>query len=881
MSRKTKIWLIIIAIPLLLVFGTAIALKLYFTSARLKALVVPRVEEATRRKIGIDDASLSLFPTLGVTIEGLTVSAPQKIRFDKQEFLALDELVLDVNIFALIKQRLEINEIILRHPRLYLEVNKDGVANYSQPAEPKTGERRIPKGESGAQPTGKAPAAPKEQGGSAGLLLSDFQIVDGDIEYVDMIADRRILVEDYDQTTRASVGDGGNDIFLESQSSIGSLNYGSTKSFLVSNLPVKTYQRLTYKGNEEVLSIDSVSVGIHEIALLLKGTITNVQAKPVVNLTLSSTRSDLAQLLSLVPREYLETTRGISSSGKFQFAMHISGEVGDFAQPGIKGEFAISDGSIRYTGFPKGITGINLSGGFEKPPVRPETGPAASRSKSSQPGRFGIERLSANLGTSAVTGKFGVVNFDDPLLSAAFTGELNLAEVKEFYPLEQGTELTGSLKGHFAISGKTKVSSSIKADGTLEFRRVSVKTAGSAKPLRDLNGVITLKNQLIETKQLSMNLGESDMTLAFAMRNYLALVMQDAAAAGKPMMTASLTSKHLRTVDLMSEKTETSTGSRVEVPPGKQAPRAGSGEVRRKAGHQRGQDQSALLPNMDADADVTIGKLETEKFEFTDARGAVKIRDGVITLQNFSVNAFEGSVVTKGMLDVRRTDKRPFDLDLDIRTVQAHALLPKFTSVGNNLFGKFSMKGTLKGDLNDTLGLNTKTLNGEGKVQITDGKYAGSPMTLKLADYTGIGELREMAFKNWSNAFTITEGRIHIKDLKVLAANTDLAVNGSQGFDGSLDYKMRVRLPESASGRLKMGGFGGELTDFMKDKEGRVNLNFNVTGTASNPVYALDTQEARQQAKQALEQKAREEGERLKEEAKKKVEEGLKKLFKR
>ncbi len=510
LSRKAKIWLTIFAIVFLIIGGIAIALKLYFTSDRLKALVIPRVEEATRRKVAINDISLSLFPSIGVTVEGLTISAPQDVQFDKREFLTLDELYLDVNIFALAKQKLEINEIILRHPQLYLEVNRDGVANYSQPGEGGVRKPEAPKEHPTNPAGGEIPGAPREQTGTMGFLLSDFQIVDGDLQYIDKTTDRRILISGYDQKMHARVPSGGEDIFLESQSSIGGLSYGSTKSFLVPDLPLTTFQRLTYKQSQDLLSLDSVSISIHEIALLLKGTIEHVQSKPMLDLSITSTKANLAQLLSLVPKEYMKAAQGLTSSGTFEFTMTIKGEATDFIQPAVSATFLVYNGSIRYTGLPKSITQITLAGSCERPLV------VAGKK---QPWRIGMPTFSAMLGTSSLTGKLMVVDFDNPMLDASFNGEVNLGEVKEFYPLERGTELTGLLKGNVTLSGKAKVPASIKADGKLEFRGVTVKTADSPKPLRDLTGVITFDNQVIETKQLSMSVGQSDLTLSFTISN--------------------------------------------------------------------------------------------------------------------------------------------------------------------------------------------------------------------------------------------------------------------------------------------------------------------------------------------------------------------------
>jgi len=688
-------------------------------------------------------------------------------------------------------------------------------------------------------------------------MLANFQIVDGQIDYIDKQANRRIRITQYNQQMRAEVS--GDVVFLESESRIGGLSYGSMKSFLIADIPIETYQRLTYRQAEDLLSLDSVALGIRQITLVLTGTVERTQTTPSLNLTLTSTKADVAQLLSLVPREYMEGAEGITSTGTFQFSMNISGEVGETVQPAVRGTFTVSNGSIRYPALPKSITNINVQGSFERPPAIGGRKPQ---------GKFTLEKFSATLGTSTIGGALSIVDFDDPMLSASFRGNLNLGEVKEYYPLDPGTDLTGAITGDFSISGKAKVQTSIKANGRLEFKNVTIKTATSPKPLRNLNGSIAFNNQLIESKQLTMTIGESDMQLAFTMRNYLALVMEEAAAAGKPSMLVTLTSRQLRTADLMPDETRAQ-------PETKQAAGAKGDK----------ETQAALLPTMDVDASVSIGKFVTEKFEFTDARGSVKIRDGVITLQNFSVNAFQGSVVARGMLDVRRMDRRPFDLNLDITGVEANAFLPKFTSFGNNMFGKFSMNTSIRGDLNDTLGLNTKTLAGQGTVQVFDGKLVGYPLTMKLADYTGVNELREVQFKNWSNAYTIADGRLHIKDLKIVSATTDMNVNGSQGFDGTLDYRILVRLPESFSSKLRIGGVGADVLNFLKDDQGRINLNLKVTGTTADPVFALDTEEAQRKAKQAVEQKARDEAERLKkkaeEELKKKAEEGLKKLFPR
>src|SRR5208283_404664 len=111
-------------------------------------------------------------------------------------------------------------------------------------------------------------------------------------------------------------------------------------------------------------------------------------------------------------------------------------------------------------------------------------------------GRFGIEKMTLTIGSNDLNGTMSVSNFDDPNVSATFSGTLDLDEVKEFYPLEQGTEVSGTMKA--------KIPQMLKASGSINFQNVAIKTAGSPKPLKNLNGMVTFNNQVIESKQLAM-----------------------------------------------------------------------------------------------------------------------------------------------------------------------------------------------------------------------------------------------------------------------------------------------------------------------------------------------------------------------------------------
>jgi uncharacterized protein involved in outer membrane biogenesis len=819
-----------------IIIAGAVALKLYFTSDRLKALIIPRIQESTHRTVEIKDISLALFPRLGISVEGLSISNPPGAKFQHDQFLSLDKLLIDVKILPLLAKHIEVNRLILDRPKIYLEKLENGAKNYS------TGTAET----HGTEGAGGSPASV-----GSSLLLTNFEINDGEIEYTDRKSNSHAVIFDYNQTAKAETRPADNSIRIELHSTIGRLSYGSLKMSYLTEIAVTANAQLTLDLQKYLVTLDDIDIRLKDLPLKITGTVSHLQTVPFLDMAITAPDARMGQLLSLVPPELLKAAKGLTSSGDVKFSLTVKGDMSETMNPGVRGTFAVTNGKIQYASLPKSITNVNVAGSFDKP-AAPITATGI--------GSFSIDQFAASLGNNDITGKLHMANFDDPVLSASFSGTMNLAEVKDFYPLEQGTEVSGLLRANVSLQGKAKTPAGMNASGALEFQNVTVKTARSPRPLKNMVGTITFNNQLVESKQLAMNIGESDVTLSFVLKNYLALVMEDAAKAGKPGASITLSSKQLRTADLLSESTTQ------ESPSKRPATKAGT--------------QAGLLPGIDIDANVNIGKLVTDKFEFDNARGSISISGGTVTLKNFSVNAFQGTVLSKGALDLRDPGKRPFNLDLDIVGVDAHALLPKFTSVGNNLFGKFTMKTKLQGELDDTLGLNRQTLAGNGTVQISDGKVVGVALTSKIADITGLNELREVNFKNWSNSFTIANGRVNISDLRVNAGTTDILMNGSQGLDGSLDYSLVVKLPASASDRLNISGVAGELLQFFKDKDGRISLSFLATGTYSEPVLKLDTKSQEDLAKQALQKKGDEARKKLENDLKKKAEDALKNLFK-
>lgn len=847
LTRKTRFWLILSAIPIVLILLAVVALKVMFTGDRLKGMIVPRVEAATGREMTMNDVSLRVFPSIALELEGVTLSNIKGKGFSPTPFLSIDVIRLDVKLLPLLAKKVEVTTLTVSRPYLLLEVNEQNESNYSN----------FGVGSSGPGPSVSSGSAPGSGAESAAfLLISDIRIDNGVLEYLNHKENSatRLRAVRLDGTVDAP----GNQVLIRGKLTVDSLSYGTIEKPLIDGIRVSLEHRMVYDLQADQLRFERGDLTVQRMPLRLDGTISGLRSTTVLDCSVGSDSVNIAELLSIIPKEYMSRAEGVKGNGVAQVRIAVTGTLTDSTSADVNGGITARGASLQYPRLPKPITNINIVCGFARTRTKQE---------------FRVESLTATLGISPMEMTMSVVNFDDPYLTLKAAGSLDLATVHEYYPLERGTELSGQAKADIRLAGRINDPKTIQATGAMGFSNVTAKAAEGSKPVRNLSGVVAFNNQILESKNLSFSLGRSDLTLAFRMKDYLSLASTEVGPP-RPTATIALQSKSLYTEDI--------TGGE-DVPSGEggagtAAPM--SGTKTKTAAPVPGEQSGLPLPGVDMEVTASIGKLVTEKFEFADVRSSMRIAGGIITIRNFSCNAFGGSVASKGTLDLRNPQRPLFDMTMDLARLQANAILPNFTSFGQRLFGSLTLNTSLKGALDDTLGLVPAALNGSGSVGLTNGSLKGFKVNQALASSLNLPDLETINFKDWTNAFTIQGGRMVLSNLTIKAFNADYVVNGSQGLDGSLDYRLALYLPEGTASRLKVSGFAGEAVNLFKDQSGRLRFDFNIGGTTDDPKVQLDTGPAQKRAEDLAKQKIDDETKKLQQSLQDKASDALKKLFK-
>jgi hypothetical protein len=444
----------------------------------------------------------------------------------------------------------------------------------------------------------------------------------------------------------------GERILVTGSAECESLSYGTIAEPLVDGLRLGLNHQISYDPASDVLTFVRGDLTVQDMRLTLAGTMADLRKEnSVLDLSIGSDSVNIADLLSLVPKEYMKKAEGLKGTGTAQVHIALTGVITDSTTGDLAGRITARGATIHYPQLPKPITNISIVCAFFRTAIRQE---------------FRVEKLTANLGNDPVSMTMTVVNFDAPALTVSASGALDLARVREYYPLEAGTELSGRMKADVNLAGRVDDPMTMKASGTMEFSNVTARSATSKNPVRNLNGTVTFNNRTIESKSVSLALGSSDLTLGFRLTNYLSL-LSDEKAAARPAATVTLRSHHLYTKDILGGEDHPNTPGAAPADGRRPATPAESPEPRQTqaaASPQPGRENPFPLPGVEMDVSAVIGTLTTEKFEFTDVRGTMKVSNGVITMKNLALKAFGGSVVSQGTLDLRSPSRPQFNLRL-------------------------------------------------------------------------------------------------------------------------------------------------------------------------------------------------------------------------
>jgi hypothetical protein len=180
MKRILKIVAVLVVAFLVVLAGASVALHFLLPPEKAKAMVLKELTEHLRREVQVDGVSIGVIS--GLTLSNLRIS--ESPNFSKGTFVSSEGFVVKVSLLPLLFHKIMLRELGLRRPVINVVRYKDGKTfNFSDLLTPATtAQASTPAPVQASMGSSPAPAA---SGNSFALLVSQADITNGEVKFVD------------------------------------------------------------------------------------------------------------------------------------------------------------------------------------------------------------------------------------------------------------------------------------------------------------------------------------------------------------------------------------------------------------------------------------------------------------------------------------------------------------------------------------------------------------------------------------------------------------------------------------------------------------------------------------------------------------------------
>ncbi len=295
--------------------------------------------------------------------------------------------------------------------------------------------------------------------------------------------------------------------------------------------------------------------------------------------------------------------------------------------------------------------------------------------------------------------------------------------------------------------------------------------------------------------------------------------------------------------------------------------------------------------NIDFTLVSTLGKVLYDNMTMTDMAGTIIVREGAVRIDKVGFNSLGGKFMTSGTYSTKDIKNPTFDFDLNIAEVAVSEADKTFNTVqtlmplAKNIQGNFSTDFKIAGGLGQDMMPLYNTLTGGGIIKLLSAVVKDAPILSNLSSFTKLKDLETLQLKDVIMQAEVKDGRINFKPFDVAAGPYKMNIAGSNGIDGSLDYKVKMDIPAGQLGNTINTALAS-LTGKVVANAETIKLDLNVGGTHTKPKIGLAGSSATGSVKETVtgavkdkvntevdkakgeaEAKAREEADRLKAEA--------------
>jgi hypothetical protein len=780
-----------LAIGIAAVLGTLLLLLVllpFLFRDRIAARVQAEIDQSVNAHVRWSGVGLSLlrdFPNVTFRLDGLSVTGAD--RFEGDTLVAMQQLRVVLDLGSVLRNLrsgdpIVVREVELQRPLASLRVLEDGTANWDIVRE---------------QPDTET----ADTSGALALSLRELAVRDGSVRFDDQHSELAAALSGLDVALNGDFAQEKFDLSTRVRAKEVSLRFAGIPYLDRVALALDTDVGADMGAGRFTFADDQLR--LNDLALAFSGSVGLGNENTAMDLTFSTPSTAFADILSLVPAVYAQDFASLQTSGKMSVSGRVQGEYGPNAFPALALRAKVENGAFRYPDLPLPASDIALDLAIDNPGGSVDSTVVK------------LDRFHLALGKRPLDARLVLrTPVSDPDVDMTVRGSVDLADVRRTIKLEDVKELAGLITADVAMhTRKSWVDAGeydrIAASGKLGVSRLALNTAALPHPIAIDSAQLSFTPRRAELNSFFARIGKSDVRATGALDNLLAFA--------------------LREEELRGEATVAS--NRFDL------------------NEWRSEDESEVIPvppNVDFTLRATVKQLLFGKLEMANARGALRVKDQRVTLDDFRMDMLGGEVGASGFYETTVPTRPTFDFDLaldslDIPTAFASLVtVQKLAPIARYARGRFSAQLDLSGPLAKNMTPVFDVITGKGSFNTAGVAIEGFPVLVKLADALRIDQLRNPTLRAVRAAFSVENGRVHVQPFDLNIGDVATTVSGSSGIDQTLDYDLALAVPTSL-----LGSGANQAITSLASRAGRagidlgnaaaVSIGVAVTGTVTDP----------------------------------------------
>ncbi|MCX7743024.1 MAG: AsmA-like C-terminal region-containing protein [Flavobacteriales bacterium] len=574
------------------------------------------------------------------------------------------------------------------------------------------------------------------------------------------------------------------------------------------------------------ITIDKGKISIENLNVEASGII-RTDSTGYVDLNLVGKKLNIQSFISLLPGEWRKFENEYQSEGEFFLKSWIRGNTSHGNVPDMEINFGVRQGAVTYKPTQTQMKNLNLTGRF------------VSVKNGREWGMY-INDFDGILKKSKLSGKFSYEMLNHPVMKFSAKGSADLAEIYAFMPIPGILSMQGLIELDVAFEGSSHNAREFTfndyqrslLNGTANLNNVTVQMKNQRHPFRGMNGTLEFNRSDATIRNLSGNVGSSDLTLNGSVKNLPAyLFVSDA-----PLQidADARSSSVLLHEWLSNEEKEKPVGQPVH-------------EFRLK-----------LPERVNVSLNMQIDKLEFNKFSAENIQGIFTFRNRSLQAESVTMHAFGGLVKLSGIANGKEESFIRVNVEASLQGIQLNRLFYECGNFGQKTITHENLNGNVDAFIimsmhfTDALKAELPSVLVNSQLTIQNGELIRLKSLDALSKFIRVEELRHVKFATLTNQIRIENETVIIPEMQINSSAINLVLSGTHTFKNQIDYRFNVLLKDLLAQKFKKNRKQQEFGEIIEEEGTGARLYLKMTGTADDPIVAFDTKGVREKIKQDL-----------------------------